>query len=60
MTLRNIALFAASGLLLAGPVVASAATPKPAAAKVSYAGCKDTPGKALRTCKHNVKMAAKK
>jgi hypothetical protein len=60
MTLRNLALVAASGLLLASPVVASAATPTARAAKPNYSACKGMKGKAMKTCKADAKKAATK
>lgn len=56
MTLRNIALVAASGLLLAAPLAAQAATTKPAAAHAKPTNpCKGMHGKALKDCKASQK-----
>jgi hypothetical protein len=59
MSIRNIALVAASGLLLASPLAASAATTKSSTAHAAKAACKGMHGKALKTCKQNAKKAAK-
>ena len=55
MSIRNIALVAASGLLLASPLAASAATTKTAHAAKPANPCKGLHGKALKTCKQNNK-----
>jgi hypothetical protein len=58
MSIRNIALVAASGLLLASPLAASAATTKAPATHATNP-CKGMHGKALKTCKQNAKKGAK-
>ncbi|MEO6152802.1 MAG: hypothetical protein ABIT09_08210 [Croceibacterium sp.] len=59
MTFRNIAMIAASGLLLASPLAAQAAMTKATTAKVANTTCKGLHGKTLKTCKQNMKKAAK-
>ena len=60
MSIRNIALVAASGLLLASPIAVSAATTKSSTAHAANAACKGLHGKALKTCKQNAKKPAAK
>ena len=59
MNIRHIALVAASGLVLASPMAASAATTKPAAAHTAKMACKGFHGTALKTCLQNAKKTAK-
>lgn len=55
MSFRNIAMIAASGLMLATPLAAQAATARPATAKAANTTCKGLHGKALKTCKQDAK-----
>jgi hypothetical protein len=60
MTFRTLALAAAGGMILASPLAASAASTKPATAHMANTACKGLHGKALKTCKQNLKKTAKK